>query len=93
MEGKDTVEANEALGFKPDLREYWIAAHILKDLGIQQVRLMTNNPRKVKDLSKYGIEVFERIPLIAEANPLNEKYLKTKKEKLGHLITFNHNNA
>lgn len=91
--GKDTVEANEALGFKPDLREYWIAAHILKDLGIHQVQLMTNNPRKVSDLSKFGIEVVERIPLMIEPNPMNERYLKTKKEKLGHLITFNHNNA
>jgi len=92
-EGKDTVEANEALGFKPDLREYWLAAQILKELGIHRVRLMTNNPRKMADLSKYGIEVAERIPLMANPNPSNEKYLKTKKEKLGHLISFNHNNA
>lgn len=92
-EGRDTVEANEALGFKPDLREYWLAAQILKELGIHQVRLMTNNPRKMADLSKYGIEVVERIPLMADPNPSNEKYLKTKKEKMGHLISFNHNNA
>ena len=89
-EGKDTVEANEALGFKPDLREYWMAAQILKDMGIHRVRLMTNNPRKVNDLSKYGIEVTERIPMIANPNPANVKYLKTKREKLGHLITFSH---
>lgn len=92
-EGKDTVEANEALGFKPDLREYWLAAQILKELGIHKVRLMTNNPRKMADLAKYGIEVTERIPLMTDPNPSNEKYLKTKKEKLGHLISFNHNNA
>ncbi len=92
-EGKDTVEANEALGFKPDLREYWLAAQILKELGIGKVRLMTNNPRKMSDLSKYGIEVVERVPLVADPNPSNVKYLKTKKEKLGHLISFNHNNA
>lgn len=88
--GKDTVEANEALGFKPDLREYWMAAQILKDIGIRQVRLMTNNPRKVNDLMKYGIEVTERIPMVANPNPANEKYLRTKREKLGHLITFTH---
>ena len=91
-EGKDTVEANEALGFKADLREYWLAAQILKELNIHQVRLMTNNPRKMADLSKYGIEVAERIPLVSDPNPSNEKYLKTKKEKLGHLISFNHHN-
>lgn len=91
--GKDTVEANEALGFKADLREYWLAAQILKELGIHHVRLLTNNPRKMADLHKYGIDVAERIPLVADSNPSNEKYLKTKKEKLGHLISFNHNNA
>lgn len=85
-EGKDTVEANEALGFKADLREYWIAAQILKDLGIKRINLMTNNPRKVSDIAKYGIEVTERIPLMSIPNPANEKYLKTKKEKMGHLI-------
>lgn len=92
-EGKDTVEANVALGFKPDLREYWLAAQILKELGIHRVRLMTNNPQKMADLSKYGIEVAERIPLMTDPNPSNEKYLKTKKEKMGHLISFDHNNA
>jgi 3,4-dihydroxy 2-butanone 4-phosphate synthase/GTP cyclohydrolase II len=89
-EGKDTVEANEALGFKPDLREYWMAAQILKNIGIKQVRLLTNNPRKVNDLNKYGIKVVERIPMAAKPNPANEKYLRTKREKLGHLITFIH---
>lgn len=85
-EGKDTVEANEALGFKADLREYWFAAQVIKDLGIRKVRLMTNNPAKVQGLVEHGIEVAERIPLVMEANPLNEKYLRTKRDKLGHII-------
>ena len=86
--GKDTVEANEVLGFKADLREYWFAAQILKDIGINTVKLLTNNPLKVKDLIRYGIDVIERIPLIVNPNPSNEKYLRTKREKLGHLIHF-----
>jgi 3,4-dihydroxy 2-butanone 4-phosphate synthase/GTP cyclohydrolase II len=85
-EGKDTVEANEALGFKADLREYWFAAQMIKDLGIKKVKLMTNNPRKVQGLNEYGIEVEERLPIIMDANPVNEKYLRTKSEKLGHFI-------
>lgn len=85
-EGKDTVEANEALGFKADLREYWFAAQMLKDLGIKKVRLMTNNPRKVAALEQYNIEVIERVPIIMDANPANKRYLQTKKEKLGHLM-------
>lgn len=85
-EGKDTVEANEALGFKADLREYWFAAQMIKDLGIRRVRLMTNNPGKVQGLIEHGIEVAERIPLVMEANPINEKYLRTKRDKLGHII-------
>ncbi|RMG66625.1 MAG: bifunctional 3,4-dihydroxy-2-butanone-4-phosphate synthase/GTP cyclohydrolase II [Calditrichaeota bacterium] len=91
-EGKDTVEANLALGFKADLREYWLAAQMLKDLGVQKVRLMTNNPRKVNDLKKYGIQVVERIPVIVKPNPANEKYLRTKQEKLGHMIPLDHDN-
>ena len=59
-------------------------------MGIHQIRLLTNNPRKVNDLSKYGIDVVERVPMVATPNPANEKYLRTKKEKLGHLITFSH---
>lgn len=85
-EGKDTVEANEALGFKADLREYWFAAQMVRELGIKKIRLMTNNPRKVQGLAEYGIEVVERVPLIVDANAVNEKYLRTKKEKLGHII-------
>ncbi len=89
-EGKDTVEANEALGFKADLREYWFAAQMLKELSIGKVRLMTNNPNKVKGISKYDIKVVERVPIEMNPNPLNRKYLQTKKEKLGHLIGLEH---
>jgi 3,4-dihydroxy 2-butanone 4-phosphate synthase/GTP cyclohydrolase II len=84
--GYDTVEANEALGFQPDLRDYGIGAQILADLGIQEIRLITNNPRKIVGLEGYGLKVVERIPLTVAANPMNQKYLKTKKEKLGHII-------
>jgi len=90
-EGKDTVEANEALGFKADLREYWFAAQMIRELGIKKIRLMTNNPRKVQGLAEYGIEVVERVPLIVDANAVNEKYLRTKKEKLGHIICSGEN--
>ena len=89
-DGKDTVEANVALGFKPDLREYWFAAQMLKALGVQKIRLMTNNPRKVQDLARYGIEVVERIPIIINPNPINREYLRTKSEKLGHFIGIEH---
>lgn len=85
-EGADTVEANEQLGFAADLRDYGIGAQILHDLGIRQLRLLTNNPRKVAALEGYGIEIVERVPLQAGRNPYNEKYLHTKKEKLGHLV-------
>jgi 3,4-dihydroxy 2-butanone 4-phosphate synthase/GTP cyclohydrolase II len=82
--GMDTVEANEALGHKPDLRDYGIGAQILVDLGIKNIRLLTNNPRKIVGLEGYGLRVVERVPLETEPNPLNYRYLKTKKEKLGH---------
>jgi 3,4-dihydroxy 2-butanone 4-phosphate synthase/GTP cyclohydrolase II len=84
--GHDTVEANVALGFKPDLREYGIGAQILVDLGISNVRLLTNNPRKVIGLEGYGIKIIERIPIHVGINECNIKYIKTKREKLGHLI-------
>lgn len=86
-QGKDTVEANLALGFKPDLRDYGIGAQILRDLGVRQMRLMTNNPRKIIGLEGYGMKVVERIPLEIPPRPENYNYLKTKKEKLGHMIT------
>lgn len=83
-QGLDTVEANLALGFPPDLRDYGVGAQILYDLGVRKMRLLTNNPRKVKALSGFGIEIVERIPLRAGDNPHNERYLQAKKEKLGH---------
>ncbi|RME93075.1 MAG: bifunctional 3,4-dihydroxy-2-butanone-4-phosphate synthase/GTP cyclohydrolase II [Candidatus Hydrogenedentota bacterium] len=85
-QGYDTVEANEKLGFPPDLRDYGIGAQILVSLGVRKIRLMTNNPRKVVGLEGYGLHIVERVPLIMEANPYNEKYLKTKASKLGHFL-------
>lgn len=86
-EGKDTVEANEALGFPPDLRDYGIGAQILADLGIKKIRLMTNNPRKIKGLEGYGLEVVERVPIEICPVETNKFYLQTKKTKLGHLLS------
>ncbi|MBN1526790.1 MAG: GTP cyclohydrolase II, partial [Candidatus Omnitrophica bacterium] len=82
--GLDTVEANSALGFKPDLREYGIGAQILADLGLKKIRLLTNNPKKVVGLEGYGLEIMERIPLRIPPKKTNLKYLKAKKEKMGH---------
>ncbi|MDO8729778.1 MAG: bifunctional 3,4-dihydroxy-2-butanone-4-phosphate synthase/GTP cyclohydrolase II [Candidatus Omnitrophota bacterium] len=84
--GLDTVEANRALGFGPDLRDYGIGAQILADLGLTQIRLMTNNPRKVVGLEGFGLTIAERVPLEIPATPANAKYLKAKREKLGHLL-------
>lgn len=85
-QGQDTVEANEALGFKADLRDYGLGAQILVDLGICEMRLMTNNPKKVVGLESYGLKIVERVPLISEPNAYNERYLQTKQSKLGHLF-------
>jgi GTP cyclohydrolase II len=86
-EGADTVEANEALGFGADLRDYSICRPMLEHLGIGQVRLMTNNPKKVAAIEKMGVTVTERVALRTGDNPHNEKYLSTKAGKLGHLIS------
>ncbi len=87
-QGLDTVEANHKLGFPADLRDYGIGAQILKDLGVRKIKLLTNNPRKIKGLEGYGLEVVERVPLLIAPNQNNEKYLKTKKSKLGHLLNL-----
>ncbi|MBN2412357.1 bifunctional 3,4-dihydroxy-2-butanone-4-phosphate synthase/GTP cyclohydrolase II [candidate division KSB1 bacterium] len=84
--GKDTVEANEALGFKPDLRDYGIGAQILFELGVRNIRLLTNNPKKIVGLEGYGLKVVERVPIEIKANEVNAAYLETKRDKMGHLI-------
>jgi 3,4-dihydroxy 2-butanone 4-phosphate synthase/GTP cyclohydrolase II len=86
--GKDTVEANEALGFKADMRDYGIGAQILADLGLHKIRLMTNNPRKIIGLEGYGIEVVERIPIETKPHQENIEYLKAKAKKMGHLLSI-----
>jgi 3,4-dihydroxy 2-butanone 4-phosphate synthase/GTP cyclohydrolase II len=85
-QGQDTVEANEALGFKADQRDYGIGAQILVELGVRQIRLMTNNPRKFVGLEGYGLEIVGRVPLEIPASEESRRYLRTKKEKLGHLL-------
>jgi GTP cyclohydrolase II len=84
-QGLDTVEANLALGLPEDMRDYRVAAEILLDLGVSRVRLLTNNPAKIEGLERYGVEIVERIPLRMEPNPSNLGYLRTKREKMGHL--------
>jgi 3,4-dihydroxy 2-butanone 4-phosphate synthase/GTP cyclohydrolase II len=86
--GHDTVEANEALGFKADLRDYGIGAQILKDLGVKKMRLITNNPRKIKGLSGHGLEIIERVSIEIPPSDTNKKYLSTKRDKLGHFINL-----
>jgi 3,4-dihydroxy 2-butanone 4-phosphate synthase/GTP cyclohydrolase II len=86
--GHDTVEANHALGFAADMRDYKTGAHILLDLGVRQVRLMTNNPDKVRQLEQYGLVVTERIPIEVAPGALNREYLRTKRAKFGHLLSL-----
>jgi GTP cyclohydrolase II len=87
-QGLDTVEANHALGFRDDERDYAVAAHMLMSLKIQSVQLMTNNPKKINQLTQYGIQVNGRIPHVMEPNQYNRFYLETKAAKSGHLIDF-----
>jgi len=84
--GKDTVEANEALGYKADLRDYGIGAQILAELGVQRIKLLTNNPKKIIGLEGYGLQVVERVPIEVTPNDINMFYLETKRDKMGHLI-------
>jgi 3,4-dihydroxy 2-butanone 4-phosphate synthase/GTP cyclohydrolase II len=86
-QGLDTVEANERLGFKPDQRDYGIGAQILRDLGVRTMRLLTNNPRKFVGLEGYGLSVVESVPLEIAATEFTRRYMKTKKDKLGHTFS------
>ena len=86
-DGADTVEANRQLGFPPDLRHYGVGAQILVDLGVREMRLMTNNPRKIVGLDSYGLSIAERVPIVAPSNEENASYLRVKQERLGHLLT------
>jgi GTP cyclohydrolase II len=85
-QGLDTVEANHALGLPEDMRDYRVAAEMLLDLGVRRARLLTNNPAKIEGLQRYGVEVVERVPLRISPNPSNLGYLRTKREKMGHLF-------
>ena len=88
-QGMDTVEANKALGLPADMRDYGIGAEILADLGIHQIRLLTNNPKKITGIEGFGLEIVERIPIEVAHNENNWLYLKTKRDKMGHMLNFN----
>jgi 3,4-dihydroxy 2-butanone 4-phosphate synthase/GTP cyclohydrolase II len=87
--GFDTVEANEELGFKPDLRDYGVGAQILVELGVRRMRIMTNNPKKIVGLDGYGLTVTARVPIEIPPRPENVRYLLTKCEKMGHIMSIN----
>ena len=84
--GMDTIEANAHLGFRPDEREFGTGAQILHDLGLRQLKVLTNNPKKVVGLQGHGLEIVEQLPIRVSPNPHNAKYLKTKKDRMGHLL-------
>ena len=85
-EGMDTVEANKELGFEPDLRDYGVGAQILKDLGVSKLSVLTNNPKKLIGLEGHGLKIMKRIPIVIKPGNENEQYLKTKKNKMGHIL-------